>query len=134
MSTQRWWDTPDEESYVLAILATYVSLPQTPDDAQMEDRYQAFELYRQGYELENVEAALMLGTARRIFANPHSYGPRFRSLKEFAPYIEELHNETIDTDYVKYLRHLLSPVMNWQRLRQREKLTHGTSVRARSRR
>lgn len=112
MISRRWWDVSCEENYVGATLETYLSLPQTPDSVQSEDRSFASELYRQGYELYNVEAALLVGSVRRIFSNPHSFQPRMCSLKEFESYIEELRNEHIELDYVRYLRHLLSPVLH----------------------
>jgi len=34
-----------------------------------------------------------------------------RSLKEFTSYIEELRDERLELEYVRYLRHLLSPVL-----------------------
>lgn len=111
MISQRWWDVACEDSFVEAILDTYVSLPQTPDGAEIEDRGFASELYRQGYELYNVEAALLLGSIRRSFSNRHTFQPTMRSLKEFASYIEELRGERLELEYVRYLRHLLSPVL-----------------------
>lgn len=90
---------------------TYLSLPQTPDDVGLEDRSFASELYHRGYALYKVEAALLLGSLRRVFSNPHSFEPRIRCLAEFTSYIEELRDEDLETDYVRYLRHLLSPVL-----------------------
>ena len=112
MISRRWWDISCEENYVGATLETYLSLPQTPDSVQSEDRTFASDLYRQGFELYNVEAALLVGSVRRIFSNPLSFQPRMRSLKEFSSYIEELRNERIELEYVRYLRHLLSPVLH----------------------
>lgn len=111
MISRRWWDVSCEENYVGATLETYLSLPQTPDSVQCEDRSFASDLYRQGYELYNVEAALLVGSVRRIFSKPHSYQSRM-TLKEFASYIEELRDERIELEYVRYLRHLLSPVLH----------------------
>jgi hypothetical protein len=108
--SQRWWDVACEDGFVEAVLDTYVSLPQTPDGAETEDRRFASELYRQGYELYNVEAALLLGSIRRIFSSRLSFQPTMRSLKEFTCYIEELRDERLELEYVRYLRHLLSPV------------------------
>jgi hypothetical protein len=108
----RWWDVTCEDNFIEAVLDTYVSLPQTPDGAQAEDRIFAGELYRQGYELYNVEAALLLGSIRRTFSNRHMFQPTMRSLKGFTSYIEELRDERLDLDYVRYLRHLLSPVLS----------------------
>ena len=60
-----------------------------------------------------VEAALLLGSVRRIFSNPHSFQPRVGSLLEFALYIEELRDEDLKVDYVRYLYQLLSPVLRF---------------------
>lgn len=107
----RRWDVSCEENFVEAVLDTYISLPQTPDGVSKEDRRFVYELYREGYGLYNIEAALLLGSIRRIFSNPHSYRPKVSSLKEFRNYIEELRNEPLQADYARYLRHLLSPVL-----------------------
>lgn len=110
--TRRPWDVSYEESFVEAVIDTYLSLPQTPDDVGLEDRCFAESLYHRGYALYKVEAALLLGSLRRIFSNhPHSFQPRIRSLAEFTSYIEELRDEDLEIDYVRYLRHLLSPVL-----------------------
>lgn len=111
MISQRWWDLACEDGFVEAVLDTYVSLPQTPDGVETGDRIFASELYRQGYKLYNVEAALLLGSIRRIFSNRLSFQPTMRSLKEFTSYIEELCDERMELEYVRYLRHLLSPVL-----------------------
>jgi hypothetical protein len=111
MISQRWWDVACEGRFVEAVLDTYVSLPQTPEGAETEDRIFASELYRQGYELYNIEAALLLGSIRRTFSNRHMFQPTMRSLKEFSSYIEELREERLELEYVRYLRHLLSPVL-----------------------
>ena len=111
VNSQRWWDLACEDDFVEAVLDTYVSLPQTPDGVEIDDRTFASELYRQGYELYNVEAALLLGSIRRTFSNHHMFQPTMRSLKEFSSYIEELRDERLELEYVRYLRHLLSPVL-----------------------
>ncbi len=109
--TRRRWDMSYEENFVEAVIDTYVSLPQTADDVGLADRNFASELCHQGYALYKVEAALLLGSLRRIFSNPHSFQPRITSLLEFTSYIEELRDEDLEIDYVRYLRHMLSPVL-----------------------
>ena len=109
--TRRRWDLSYEENFVESVINTYVSLPQTPDDVGLSDRNLASELCQQGYALYKVEAALLLGSLRRIFSNPHSFHPRIGSLAEFTSYIEELRDEDLEINYVRYLRHLLSPVL-----------------------
>jgi hypothetical protein len=115
MSSQRWWDVACEQSFVNAILDTYVSLPQTPNSAEVQDRRFACELYHQGYELYNVEAALLLCSVRRIFTRRLSFEPTMRNLKEFASYIEEFRSKHLELNYVRYLRDLLSPVLCLER-------------------
>ncbi len=109
--TRRRWDMSYEENFVEAVIDTYVSLPQTADDVGLADRNFASELCHQCYALYKVEAALLLGSLRRIFSNPHSFQPRITSLLEFTSYIEELRDEDLEIDYVRYLRHMLSPVL-----------------------
>lgn len=111
MISQRWWDVASEDGFEKAILDIYVSLPQTPNNVETEDRSFARELYRRGYELYNVEAALLLGSIRRAFTNRQMLQPTMRSLNAFSSYIEELRDERLDLEYVRYLRHLLSPVL-----------------------
>ena len=111
--TRRRWDLSYEDNFIEAVIDTYVSLPQTPDDVGLADRGFASELCHQGYALYKVEAALLLGSLRRIFSNPHSFHPRIVSLVEFTSYIEELRDEDLEVDYVRYLRHLLSPVLRF---------------------
>jgi len=108
---RRRWDISYEENFVEAVIDTYVSLPQTSDDVGLADRSFASELCHQGHPLYKVEAALLLGSLRRIFSNPHSFQPRVSCLAEFSAYIEELRDEDLEIDYVRYLRHLLSPVL-----------------------
>lgn len=108
---RRRWDISYEENFVEAVIDTYVSLPQTSDDVGLADRSFASELCHQGHPLYKVEAALLLGSLRRIFSNPHSFQPRVSCLAEFSSYIEELRDEDLEIDYVRYLRHLLSPVL-----------------------
>jgi len=109
--TRRRWDLSYEENFVESVINTYVSLPQTPDDVGLADRSYASALCHQGYALYKVEAALLLGSVRRTFSNPHSFQPRMSSLLDFTSYIEELRDEDLEIDYVRYLRHLLSPVL-----------------------
>ena len=112
--TRRRWDLSYEDNFVEAVMETYVLLPQTPDAAGLADRNFASALCHQGYTLYKVEAALLLGSVRRIFSNPHSFQPRVGSLLEFASYIEELRDEDLEVDYVRYLHHLLSPVLRFR--------------------
>ena len=112
--TRRRWDLSYEDNFVEAVMETYLSLPQTPDAARLADRNFTSALCHQGYTLYKVEAALLLGSVRRIFSNPHSFQPRVGSLLEFASYIEELRDEDLEVDYVRYLHHLLSPVLRFR--------------------
>lgn len=106
---ERKWDMSDEQRFVEATLLTYLSLPQARDKVDSNDRLFAKELYQLGYELYNVEAALLLGSVRKSFAR-HSVGWTV-NLKEFEPYVKEVGNERLDINYVRYLRHLLLPVL-----------------------
>lgn len=110
-SAMRQPDPPSGSDYVKAILDIYVSLPDTPRRPRREDRYLAQQLHRQGIPRFQVEAALLLATARRVFRDePHPLAP-IRSLRYFVPPIDEVRGCGVDEGYVHYLRDKLSDVL-----------------------
>lgn len=99
----------DHRVYVNKLLELYLGLPDTPSRTSRYDRQLAYKLYQQNVSLESVEAALLLGSARRIFRDP-SYPPLgpIRSLHYFLPLIQEVVATHLPKDYVQYLRHKLA--------------------------
>jgi len=98
----------DHRVYVNRLLELYLGLPDTPSRTSRYDRQLAYKLYQQNVSLEIVEAALLLGSARRIFRDP-SYPPLgpIRSLHYFLPLIQEVIATQPPDDYLRYLRHKL---------------------------
>ena len=99
----------DHRVYVNKLLELYLGLPDTPSRISRYDRQLAYELYQQNVSLETIEAALLLGSARRIFRDP-SYPPLgpIRSLHYFLPLIQEVIATHPPDDYLRYLRHKLA--------------------------
>lgn len=100
-------------AYVKAVLELYVSLPDTPQRPRRDDRYLALQFHRQALPLVQVEAALLLGLARRVFRDEPDPLESIRSLRYFVPILEEVRRSEVDESYVHYLRnrlgHLLEP-------------------------
>lgn len=95
--------------FVERILKLYRDLPETPARASRTDRRLAEELYEKEIKEEEVEAALLLATARRLLrsADAPKLGP-IRSLHYFLPVIEEVRIKPLSASYVEYLRRKLS--------------------------
>jgi hypothetical protein len=117
--------------YVRVVLESYVSIPGTPLRPRRDDRFVALELYRREVALQEVEAALLLGCARRTFREPEEALQPIRSLRYFVPVIEEVRQEGVDPAYVRYLRGKLSSVLAQKaRIRQQAKARLGARLRA----
>jgi hypothetical protein len=103
---------PEDDLYVEKLLGFYLSLPQTPSRASRHDRELARQLRRQQMPLETVEMALLLATARRSFRDP-SLPPLqpIRSLHYFLPVIDEIRDQRVGLDYLRYLRQKLAPFL-----------------------
>ena len=95
--------------YVDKLLELYIGLPDTPSRTSRYDRQLAYDLHQQNVSLKIVEAAFLLGSARRIFRDP-SYPPLgpIRSLHYFLPLIQEVIATNLPDDYLRYLRHKLA--------------------------
>jgi hypothetical protein len=91
--------------YVDKLFQLYLGLPDTPSRISRFDRQLAYKLYHQNVSLEIVEAAFLLGSARRTFRDP-SYPPLgpIRSLHYFLPLIQEVVATQPPMDYLHYLR------------------------------
>ena len=97
--------------YVAQVLQLYLSLAETPTRHSRLDRRLAENFYDQQIELEEVEAALILATARRLFRSGEApkLGP-IRSLHYFVPVIEEVRKSPISPDYIAHLRRKLAAI------------------------
>jgi hypothetical protein len=93
------------EEYVSRVLSLYLGLAETPARSSRLDRRLAEELYEKRIELEEVEAAMILASARRLLrsADAPILGP-IRSLHYFLPVIEEVRSVPVSADYIEYLR------------------------------
>ena len=98
----------DDLIYVEKILGLYLSLPETPVRERQDDIRLAQDLCRRKVPVEIVEAALLLGSIRRLYRDRSL--PRLapiRSLRYFLPVIEEVTASPLPGDYLSYLRYKL---------------------------
>ena len=92
-------------AYVMAVLALYVELPDTPRRASAYDHAVARSFFERGVPLDVVESALLLGSLRR-FNRPEGALPLppVRSLAYFATVAEEVLQQPLPAGYHDYLR------------------------------
>ncbi len=105
----------DRDTYVRQLIAAYRHLPGTLGRPRPADRRLADELHRRGVPPRTVEAALLLGIARRQARPPHATPLQpIRSLHYFLPIIEELLQQPPPDGYLESLRtrlaHLATPL------------------------
>ena len=103
--------TPPDTPYLRSVLELYCRLPHTPCRPRRDDRFVVSRLERQRQPLQRVRAALLLGTARRLFRVDDS-DPLMpiRSIRFFLPVIDELQLTGFDPAYVLYLARKISDV------------------------
>ena len=96
------------QAYVERILHLYRQAPETPARASRFDRRLAAEFYERKIQVEQVEAAILLASARRLMRSPQApkLGP-IRSLYYFAPVIDEVRSNPLSESYLEYLRQKL---------------------------
>jgi len=97
---------PDElASYVTSVVTLYIEMPDTPMRVSTSDQWMARTLHQDGVPLETVEAALLLGSLRRLIrpADAPRLAP-IRSMAYFRPVIEELLENPAPENYRDYLR------------------------------
>ncbi len=92
-------------SYVAAVVALYLDMPDTPMRVSVSDQWLARHFHEDGVPLETVETALLLGSLRRLIrpADAPRLSP-IRSLAYFRPVIEELCEHPAPENYREYLR------------------------------
>ena len=98
-------DAPDPAAYIAAVLTLYIDLPDTPLRASVSDQWLARRFHDDGVTLHVVEAALLLGSLRRLIrpADAPRLSP-IRSLAYFRPVIDELRAHPAPENYLDYLR------------------------------
>jgi hypothetical protein len=103
--------TTKSSSYLTSVMTLYLQLPETPMRASLSDQALARRLDKDGVPLETVEAALLLGSLRRLI-RPKDASPLspIRSLAYFLPVIEELSEAPTPGNYLDYLRLKLQQV------------------------
>ena len=91
--------------YVSSVLTLYVDLPETPLRATASDQWLARRFHDDGVPVPVVEAALLLGSLRRLIrpADAPRLSP-IRSLAYFRPVIDELHAHPAPENYLEYRR------------------------------
>ena len=82
----------EDALYVTAVLLLYLELPDTPSRPSAADQSLARKLHQDAVPLLLVEAALLLGSLRRL-ERPSERPPlpRVRSLAYFLPALAEMH-------------------------------------------
>jgi len=95
----------ERQEYVSRVLDLYLGLAETPTRSSRLDRRLAEELYEKRIELEEIESAMILASARRLLrsADAPILGP-IRSLHYFLPVIDEVRGVPVSSDYIEYLR------------------------------
>ncbi len=95
----------DPAAYVASVLSAYLELPDTPLRTSLSDQRLARRLFDEGVPWNVVEAALLLGSLRRLI-RPDQAPPLtpIRSLAYFRPVVEELQSHPIPDGYIDYLR------------------------------
>jgi len=97
--------SPDSNAYARIVLDLYVHMPDTPSRPRNSDRKLAAQLHRAGIDLDTIEAALLLATARRL-CRPRDRPllPPVRSLAYYMPVLDELLGQRLPPGYLNYLR------------------------------
>ena len=94
--------------YVEKLLNLYLGMPETPCRTSRYDRQLAYQLFEQKVEIETIEVAMVLASARRIYRDPSraALGP-IRS-HYFLPVVEEVLANPLPPTYIQYLRYKLA--------------------------
>ena len=99
----------DHADYVATVLTLYGDMPDTPLRASASDQWLAHRFYADGVPLVVIEAALLLGSLRRLVRPTDAPPlPPVRSLAYFRPVVDELRAHPAPESYLDYLRLKLS--------------------------
>jgi hypothetical protein len=117
-----------ERRYVRAVLGRYLWLPDTPTQTSRHDRRVAQTLFARGVALLWVEAALLLGAARRALREPWLAPlPRVRALAYYLPVIAEVleNPREPDLEYLTCLLRRLRPLAEMKAARLAHEARYG---------
>jgi len=92
-------------AYPTVLLTLYAGLPDTPRRPSSYDKTLARSLWERRVPLDIIEAAMLLGSLRRLRPPGVAPLPRIRSLAYFSPLIDELQQQPMPAGYLDYLRH-----------------------------
>lgn len=118
-----------ERRYVRAVLGRYLWLPDTPTQTSRHDRRLAQTLFARGAALLAVEAALLLGAARRALREPWLAPlPRVRALAYYLPVIAEVleNPREPDLEYLTCLLRRLRPLAELKAARLAHEARYGS--------
>ncbi len=91
--------------YVQAVLRAYLEQRETPAQARPTDRVLALDLHQQQVSFEQIRAAILLASGRRILRSPEAPKlAKIRSLAYVVPVIRELDGLEDIEGYLKYLQ------------------------------
>jgi hypothetical protein len=93
----------DRQIYIRAVLDLYASIPCSAFPSRRSDRALAGSFYERRISLDIIEAALLLGLARRLCRADGAL-PAVRSLHYFKPLVEEVVANPLPSGYIRYLR------------------------------
>jgi len=95
----------DRRTYVRAVLNLYGQMQGVACRARRSDRELAGDFFDRQISIDIVEAAFLLGSARRMGRRDRPPAlPAIRSLHYFEPLVEELVARPLPPGYVRYLR------------------------------
>src|SRR5258708_18081133 len=108
--------------YVGKVLSLYLELPETPLRTNLYDQKCAAELQFRSVPLDLIDAAVLLGSLRRLLRPPGALtlSPS-RSMAYFQPVIDELLACPLSDNYVGYLRTKMKPLPERSLLTRRKK-------------
>jgi len=95
---------PDRQIYVRSVLNLYTRMQGTACRARRSDRDLAGWFFDRQVPIGIVEAALLLGSARRMCRRETTPLAAIRSLHYFEPIVEELIAQPPPSGYIDYLR------------------------------
>ena len=100
----------DRHIYIRNVLDLYTRMPCSAFPARRSDRALAGWFYDRRIPIDIIEAALLLGLARRLLRDHGQLPlPEIRSLHYFKPIVEEVAVKPLPSNYIQYLRLKIRP-------------------------